>query len=95
MRVCFGPGEPLGNARISIARKGTSDMQTDVGPPTDRPPAARPVTRRTALQFLGLGVGVVAVAGATGLILSFLAGVMVEHDLLHGRIERRRSTRSS
>ena len=42
-------------------------MQTDVGPPTDRLTAARPVTRRTALQFLGLGVGVVAVAGATGL----------------------------
>ena len=42
-------------------------MQTDVGSPTDRLAAAGPVTRRTVLQFLGLGVGVVAVAGATGL----------------------------
>jgi len=42
-------------------------MQTDVGQPTDQSAVARSVSRRTVLQFLGLGAGVVAVAGATGL----------------------------
>ncbi len=42
-------------------------MQTDVGEPTDHSAVARSVSRRTVLQFLGLGAGVVAVAGATGL----------------------------
>ena len=42
-------------------------MQTDVGQPTDQPAVSRSVSRRTVLQFLGLGAGVVAVAGATGL----------------------------
>ena len=42
-------------------------MQTDVGPPSEGSAVARSVSRRTVLQFLGLGAGVVAVAGATGL----------------------------
>jgi hypothetical protein len=42
-------------------------MQTDVGQPTDQPAVPRSVSRRTVLQFLGLGAGVVAVAAATGL----------------------------
>jgi nitroreductase len=42
-------------------------MQTDVGPPSEGSAVARSVSRRTILQFLGLGAGVVAVAGATGL----------------------------
>jgi len=40
-------------------------MQTDVGQPTNQPAVPRSVSRRTVLQFLGLGAGVVAVA--TGL----------------------------
>jgi nitroreductase len=42
-------------------------MRTDLEPPPGQPVAARPVSRRKALQILGLGSGVVAVAGATGL----------------------------
>ena len=42
-------------------------MQIDLDQPLERPTVPRPVSRRTALQFLGLGVGVAAVAGATGL----------------------------
>ena len=42
-------------------------MQTDVGQPTDQPAVSRSVSRRTVLQFLGLGAGFVALAGATGL----------------------------
>jgi nitroreductase len=38
-------------------------MQTDLEQPTGHPVAARPVTRRAALQFLGLGAGAVAVTG--------------------------------
>ena len=42
-------------------------MQTDPEQATDRPVTGQPLTRRAALQFLGLGTGVVAVAGAGGL----------------------------
>jgi hypothetical protein len=42
-------------------------MLTDLEQPTDQPVAARPVSRRAALQFLGLGAGAVAVAGSGGL----------------------------
>jgi nitroreductase len=42
-------------------------MYTAVEQATGQPRAARLVRRRTALQFLGFGAGVVAVAGATGL----------------------------
>lgn len=42
-------------------------MPTDLDQPTELPVVARSVSRRTVLQFLGLGAGVAAVAGATGL----------------------------
>jgi len=42
-------------------------MHTALEQPTDRPVASEPVSRRTALQFLGLGAGIVAVAGGAGL----------------------------
>ena len=42
-------------------------MHTDLEQPTDQPVAARPVSRRAALQFVGLGAGAVAVAGSGAL----------------------------
>lgn len=42
-------------------------MRTDLAQIPGQPGAARPVSRRKALQFLGLGSGAVAVAGAAGL----------------------------
>ncbi|MEY9964154.1 nitroreductase [Streptacidiphilus sp. MAP12-16] len=42
-------------------------MQADLEQSVDRPGAARAVSRRKALQILGLGSGLVAVSGASGL----------------------------
>jgi len=42
-------------------------MHTDLEQTTDQPLAARPVSRRAAVQFLGLGAGAVAVAGSGAL----------------------------
>ena len=42
-------------------------MQIDLGQPTEQPIAPASVSRRTVLRVLGLGAGVAAVAGATGL----------------------------
>src|SRR5664279_5772537 len=49
------------------ARKGCFDMHIDLDQPTELPTEPGSVSRRTVLQFLGLGAGVAAVAGATGL----------------------------